>query len=121
MKKEDKTYLCQLLGNLSGLPVRLFVNKKAVFYCSSVTFEKDPIEIHIEELNKIDAPICYYLTKDFLYYGFINTGKERLIIGPTSEVPLNKSILRKRSYRSIFPLTGKAMFMLHTGYYARLG
>ena len=98
MKREDKTYLCQLLANLSGLPVRLLINKKPIFYCSSVTFEKDPIKIHIDELNKIDAPIGYYLTKDFLYYGFINTRKETLIIGPTSEVPLNKSILRKIAF-----------------------
>ncbi len=98
MNRNDKKYLCQLLGNLSGLPVRYFIKEKEVFYTSTITFDKDPIMLHTDELNKIDAPIGYYLTKDFLYYGFINIENEKLIVGPTSEVPLSKSFFRRMAF-----------------------
>jgi len=36
MKKEDLVYLCTIVGNLSGIPVRLYKDDRLCFYHSVV-------------------------------------------------------------------------------------
>ena len=98
MKQEDIKYLCQNVGNLTGIPVRYYSNGKLCFQISTVSFPKDPIELHIDKLKQTTAPIEYYLTEEFLYYGIINTQKAKIIIGPSSEIPLSKSIVRQLAF-----------------------
>ena len=98
MKQEDIKYLCQNVGNLTGIPVRYYSNGKLCFQISTVSFPKDPIELHIDILKQKNAPIEYYLTEEFLYYGILNTKKAKIIIGPSSEIPLSKSMVRQLAF-----------------------
>ena len=42
---EDIKYVCTNLGNLSGIPVRLYKNNEPIFYYSLIQLLKDPFEI----------------------------------------------------------------------------
>ena len=43
MKMEDIKYLCTIIGNLAGIPIRVYQQGKQVFYHSVVNLPKDPI------------------------------------------------------------------------------
>lgn len=98
MKTEDKKYLCQTIGNLTGLPIRLYQKEKMKLYYSAIPFIKDPVCLVEKELLQITDEISYYITNDFLYYGVLTTPKEKILLGPCSEVPLSKDILRNMAF-----------------------
>ncbi len=98
MNKEDRIYMCQMVANLTGLPVRYTVGDKMIFQFSPVSFERDPMELHMQELQRITDSIGYYMTSEFLYYGFIKQQNELFLIGPTSEVPLSQSLIKKMGF-----------------------
>ena len=98
MKKDDIKYLCELLGNLTGLPVRYFCDGTLEYYVLNVNFPKDPSILHEKELHAVDDPIGYYLTSDFLYYGILNIKKDRIIIGPAFEIPISKKAARSLAF-----------------------
>ena len=76
--KIDLIYLCKTIGNLSGIPIRIYHDKKKTFYYSLVDLPKDPIIIYENEIFNITDHIGYFATKHFYYYGIVNYGKIRL-------------------------------------------
>ena len=43
MERVDLQYLCTAIGNLSGIPVRVYENGIQTFYTSMVDLPKDPL------------------------------------------------------------------------------
>lgn len=103
MEKLDFTYLCTKIGNLSGIPIRLFEGSELVFYHSFVRLPKDPMEIYRQEIWNINTHVGYFVTRHFNYYGIINSGKTKLVIGPTRQTENTTQELRELAFRADVP------------------
>ena len=103
MENLDLEYICMYIGNLAGIPVRLFHNGKQVFYHATVRLPKDPMELYREEIFKVTATIGYFVTPHFNYYGIINAGAEKLVMGPTRQLVHNPQELRALAFRMDIP------------------
>lgn len=96
----DLIYLCKTIGNLSGIPVRIYNDKKMTFYYSLVDLPKDPIAIYENEIFKITDHIGYFATEHFYYYGIVNYGKNKIVIGPTRQIPDVEQELREMAFQA---------------------
>lgn len=94
MKKYDLKYLATIIGNLSGIPIRLFTNNKLYFFYSIINLKYDPFILYKEEILKLSDHIGYYVTSKYHYYGILNYKNNKLIIGPTSETPFQNNDLK---------------------------
>lgn len=94
----DLEYLCTVIGNMAGVPIRIYTDKKLSFYHSYVHLPKDPIALCEDKLLCIDEPVGYYITPDFDYYGISNHGSQSIIIGPARQSAANEQYLRKLAF-----------------------
>ena len=85
--EKDLNYICETMGNLSGIPVRLYEGTEEIFFYSMVKLPKDPMLIHNNEILAIEEPISYFATENLNYYGIFNIEDKKIIIGPTRLVP----------------------------------
>lgn len=99
MENFDIQYICTVIGNLSGIPVRLYENDKQVFYHSLANLPKDPITLYSEDIFKIKTNLGYYITPSFNYYGVINFLQYKIVIGPTRQLPANEKDLRELAFQ----------------------
>ncbi|MDD6159755.1 MAG: helix-turn-helix domain-containing protein [Oscillospiraceae bacterium] len=99
----DLRYLCKVIGNLSGVPIRIFQEEKMVFYHSVVALPKDPMELYREEIRRITANIGYFVTKQFHYYGVVNSGDVKIVIGPSKQVSESAQELRELGFQADVP------------------
>ena len=103
MKSIDLKYICTVIGNLAGIPVRLYKGNKQIFYHAHVRLPKDPMAIYRDEIWQISSNVGYYVTPLFNYYGIVNSGDTKIIIGPTSQVSANNQELRELAFRADVP------------------
>lgn len=96
----DLIYLCKTVGNLSGIPIRIYNDEKIIFYYSLVDLPKDPIIIYENEIFKITDHIGYFATEHFYYYGIVNYGKNKIVIGPTRQIPDAEQELREIAFQA---------------------
>ena len=94
----DLEYLCTVIGNMAGVPIRIYTDKKLSFYHSFVQLPKDPILLFENKLLEITEPVGYYITPDFDYYGVSHHGNQSIIIGPARQSPSNEQSLRKLAF-----------------------
>lgn len=111
MKREDIEYLCTTIGDLSGIPVRLFKGEERVFYHATVELPKDPMTLYKEQLWKVDGHVGYFVTPDFSYYGVINAPRYKLVIGPTRQVAAIEQDLRELAFKLDVPKDDTDDFM----------
>lgn len=100
MKNIDLNYLCTVIGNLSGIPIRVFRGEEPVFAYSLVQLPKDPMELYRKELFAVTGHVGYFVTKNFFYYGIVNSGDIKIIIGPTRQVSGNDQELQELAFRA---------------------
>lgn len=86
MKDIDFEYLCTVIGNLAGVPIRLFRGKEQIFYHAVVSLSKDPILPYREDILSINSHIGYYITPEFYYYGIVRSGDLTIAIGPSMQI-----------------------------------
>lgn len=103
MKNIDLKYICKVIGNLSGVPIRLFQGDNLFFYHSIVELPKDPMEVYREDIWRVTTNVGYFVTNHFHYYGIINSGETKIVIGPTSQTPDNDQELRELAFRADVP------------------
>lgn len=103
MEHIDFHYICTVIGNLSGIPIRLFQGNTLVFYHSLIRLPKDPMAVYQESLWQIGGHVGYFITPDFSYYGIVNSADKKIIIGPTSQVSAGDQELRELAFRSDVP------------------
>lgn len=104
MKQIDLQYICTLIGNLSGVPIRLYKEDRQIFYHSLVSLPRDPMEVYREEIWQVKDHVGYFVTRHFHYYGIVNSGESRIVIGPTRQVTGHDQELRELAFRADVPL-----------------
>jgi len=95
----DLHYLCITIGNLSGIPIRIFEREKQVFFHSIVQLPRDPMELYRRALWDIRDNVGYYAAPNFSYYGLVNHGTTKIIIGPTRQLPETDQELRELAFQ----------------------
>ncbi|MBR0406703.1 MAG: helix-turn-helix domain-containing protein [Clostridia bacterium] len=98
MEKEDLVYLCTMVGNLSGIPVRLYEGEQMTFFHSLVTLPKDPIALAQKETLSITDHVGFYVTPRFFYYGVVVSGNIRLVVGPSRQTAAQDQELKDMAF-----------------------
>ena len=99
MEPIDLNYLCTTIGNLSGIPIRIFEGERQVFFHSIVQLPRDPMELYRRALWDIRDNVGYYAAPNFSYYGLVNHGTTKIIIGPTRQLPEPDQELRELAFQ----------------------
>ena len=103
MKTEDIKYLCNTIGNLSGIPIRIYKNNQPIFYYSFIKLPKDPIIPYEEKILKIPNHIGYFITPRFHYYGIVNSGAYKIVLGPARQWTANRIDLTNLAFECDVP------------------
>lgn len=111
MKSLNLQYLCHVIGNLSGLPVRLYENGAPVFSSSVIRFPHDPMTPYRDEIFRITDHVGYFVTPRFLYYGVLNAGTSKIVIGPTAQVLPGDAQLKELAFQADVPKTETDAFL----------
>ena len=98
MKNLDYNYLCTIIGNMSGIPIRLYKNNRQIFYHALVNLSKDPMTAFKKDILSIDTHVGYYITPYFHYYGIVSDGENKIIIGPSIQTSNNEQTLRELAF-----------------------
>ena len=102
-EKMDLKYLCVTIGNLSGIPVRIFDREQQVCYHSIVLLPKDPFLPYREEIFAIENHVGYFATPHEYYFGIVRFGENRLVVGPTRPFPVSDQELREIAFEHGVP------------------
>ncbi|MBO4422984.1 MAG: helix-turn-helix domain-containing protein [Clostridia bacterium] len=100
MEKPDLKYLCTVIGNLSGIPVRVYEDGRLSFYYCLVRLPKDPICVCTDGIDAIKDHIGYYATPQRQYYGVVNSGSTKIVIGPSSQIAPNDRELHELAFKA---------------------
>ena len=99
MENLDLNYLCTVIGNLSGIPIRLYDGENLTFSYAFVKLPKDPVDLYREDIWRVKENVGYYVTRGFNYYGIINSGPRKIIIGPTRQTGNTSQELRELAFQ----------------------
>ena len=100
MENPDLRYLCTVIGNLTGIPIRIFRGEYQIFYYALTQLAKDPMELYRKEIFAIRTNVGYFVTENFFYYGVVNSGDDKIIIGPVRQVSGNDQELHELAFRT---------------------
>ena len=98
MKSIDLHYLCTTIANLSGVPVRIYQNGFQTFYHSLVSLPKDPVALYEQEILALCAPVGYFITPGFDYYGIASAEGNTIVIGPARLTPPTEQEIRRLAF-----------------------
>ena len=98
MEGIDLEYLCRVIGNLAGIPVRIYRDKELSFFYSVVDFPADPIAPYLDNVFTITEHIGYFTTPFFNYYGIVRSDRHTVVIGPSRRTPMTDHDLRKLAF-----------------------
>ena len=113
MDLNDLKYLCTTIGNLAGIPVRIFEGNNEVFYYSMVNLPKDPMILCKNAVFAIKEHVGYCVTPQFHYYGVLNSGAIKIVIGPSRQVVETDQELRELAFQ--LDLVGEEIEALVSG------
>ena len=99
MKDLDYIYICTVIGNMSGIPIRLYEDNRLTFYHSFVYLPKDPLTPFENNILAIETHIGYFITPYFHYYGIVSDGKHKIVIGPTIQTANNEQTLKELAFK----------------------
>lgn len=111
MRKINYNYICNLIGNLSGVPIRLYNNGKLIFYHSLAILPKDPMTAYEKEILAINEHIGYFITPTFHYYGVVSDKRHKIVVGPTIQTESNDQTLRELALRCNVPTNEAKTFV----------
>ena len=94
----DWEYICTMMGNLSGIPIRIYRGRDLYLYHSVVKLPKDPVLFCLDHILSIADHIGYLADEFFYYYGIVVFGQMRIVIGPTSQGKISESELRRLAF-----------------------
>ena len=100
MVQIDLPYLCTTIGNLSGVPVRIFEGENLTFYHSQAYLPRDPMVVYREQIFAVNAHVGYITTPHFHYYGIVNSEQTKIVIGPTRQITETDQELRELAFRA---------------------
>ena len=99
MENIDLQYLCTTIGNLAGIPVRIFEDGVQTFFYSMVHLPKDPMALCRDEIFAVTEHVGYCVTPEFHYYGIVNAGRTKIVVGPTRQIAETAQELRMLAFR----------------------
>ena len=111
MNKDDLIYICAMVGNLSGIPVRLYENNQLLFEISLASLPRDPILLVQSEITAIDRHVGFFVSKRFYAYGVVTAGKNRIVIGPSRQAPPQDQELHEMAFELGVPEEDTADFI----------
>lgn len=111
MKNVDLQYICRVIGNLTGVPIRVYRNEKLLLFHSIIHLPKDPMEIYRKNIWQATANVSYFITRHFHYYGIINSGETKIVIGPTRQIPESDQELRELAFQADVPTADTEEFV----------
>ena len=65
----DYAYLCKKIGDMSSIPIRLYINNELNMFYSLFELSKDPFSLYESQIEEINNEVGYFITPDFDYYG----------------------------------------------------
>lgn len=95
----DLEYLCTVIGNMAGVPIRIYTNEKLSFFHSLVQLPKDPLLLYENDILKIKDAVSYYITSDFDYYGISRHENQCIIIGPARQTAPAEHYLHRLAFQ----------------------
>jgi len=96
----DLPYLCTTIGNLSGVPIRIFEGENLTFYYSQTYLPRDPMAVYRDQIFAVKDHVGYVTTPHFHYYGIVNSGQTKIVIGPTRQITETDQELRELAFRA---------------------
>lgn len=104
-RKNEETlrYICTMIGNLSGVPIRIYKKRSLIFSHSVVWLPVDPICLCEDEILDIRSHIGYYTAQFFYYYGIVNYEDYSIISGPTRLTSARVQELRELAFLAGVP------------------
>ena len=113
MREYDLQYICRVIGDLSGMPIRIYQEGNCLYYHSVVTLPVDPIVVCRDSIEQITANVGYHVTEQFHYYGIINSGISKLSSGLPNKYQrlirnCGSSVFRQMSLRRIWRILCRA-------------
>lgn len=100
---ETLRYICTMIGNLSGVPIRIYKNRSLIFSHSVVWLPVDPICLCEDEILDIRSHIGYYTAQFFYSYGIVNNEDYSIISGPTRLTSARVQELRELAFLAGVP------------------
>lgn len=94
----DLQYLCTVIGNMAGVPIRIYEKGQLLLDHSLVYLPKDPAILWKEQLLSITEPVGYFITPDFDYYGISHHEEQTIIIGPARQSVPDEQYLRRIAF-----------------------
>lgn len=98
MENVDLEYLCRVIGNLAGIPVRIYMGREKIYLYSMVDLPRDPISPYIDKVFEIKEHIGYFTTPYFNYYGIVRSGEFSIVIGPSRQTRMSERDLRALAF-----------------------
>ena len=98
MKHIDLSYLAISIGDLAGVPVRIYEGDKMTLFHSLQDFPADPIKPYVESVLNIGGNVGYFVTPYFNYYGVVRNEKKAIVIGPSRLTPMSDKDLRDLAF-----------------------
>ncbi|MCM1043366.1 MAG: helix-turn-helix domain-containing protein [Corallococcus sp.] len=99
MNIKDVEYICETIGNLAGVPIRIYKKSQRIYFHSLVLLPKDPICLSQEKIFAISSNIGYYITPYFYFYGIVNCADIKIVIGPSRQIPCPDVILKEIAFK----------------------
>lgn len=94
----DLEYICQMIGNLAGIPIRIFHEGELTFFYSLAPLPKDPMAAHWKQVMAVSQPLGYYASEHFLFYAVVNIGTTKIVLGPTCQTQMSERELRELAF-----------------------
>lgn len=98
MKNLDLEYICRVIGNLAGIPVRIYKDKKQIYFYSVVNLPADPVTPYEDKIFEINDSIGYFTTPYFNYYGIVCSDDISIVIGPSRQTPMSDRDMRELAF-----------------------
>ncbi len=95
----DHAYIARSMARLSGIPVRVYRGETELCRCFPVALPKDPMDLCRREVFAVSEHVGYYVSPLFHYYGVLNAGDIRIVIGPTAQIMADEQKLRELAFR----------------------
>ena len=99
----DYEYLAKATARLSGIPVRVYRKGEALCRCFPVELPRDPMEVCRKEVFAVREHVGYYVSPLFHYYGVLNAGDVKIIVGPTAQIMADAQKLRELAFQADVP------------------
>lgn len=98
MKKKDLKYVSTNIGNLTGLPVRLYDGRELIYRHSLVKLPVDPLVPYLDEVFTLSDNVGYIVAPHEMYYGILRAYDHSIVLGPTREIPAKEQELHEIAF-----------------------